>query len=95
MIGAGAVGRAYVLSMLQRGSCREIVLVNRTREPAAGVVTDMGVHQSDCGVSLSLPAVLGRSGVKRTLPPRMTDDERAGLARSAETLRGALRGLSS
>lgn len=41
VIGAGAVGRACVLSMLQRGSCREIVLVNRTRETAAGTVTDM------------------------------------------------------
>lgn len=41
VIGAGAVGRACVLSMLQRGSCREIVLVNRTRETAAGAVTDM------------------------------------------------------
>jgi L-lactate dehydrogenase len=42
VIGAGAVGRACVLSMLQRGSCREIVLVNRTRERALGAVTDMG-----------------------------------------------------
>jgi L-lactate dehydrogenase len=31
-----------MLSMLQRGSCREIVLVNRTRERALGAVTDMG-----------------------------------------------------
>jgi L-lactate dehydrogenase len=42
VIGAGAVGRACVLSMLQRGSCREIVLYNRTRETAAGTATDMG-----------------------------------------------------
>ena len=41
VIGAGAVGRACVLSMLQRGSCREIVLTNRTRERAAGAATDM------------------------------------------------------
>ncbi len=41
VIGAGAVGSACVLSMLQRGSCREIVLVNRTRERAAGAATDM------------------------------------------------------
>jgi L-lactate dehydrogenase len=40
VVGAGAVGRACVLSLLQRGSCREIVLVNRTRETAAGVITD-------------------------------------------------------
>jgi L-lactate dehydrogenase len=41
VIGAGAVGRACMFSMLQRGSCRELVLVNRTRERAAGAVTDM------------------------------------------------------
>lgn len=41
VIGAGAVGLACALSMLQRGSCREIVLVNRTRERAAGAATDM------------------------------------------------------
>ncbi len=41
VIGAGAVGRACALSLLQRGSCREIVLVNRTRERAAGAATDM------------------------------------------------------
>jgi L-lactate dehydrogenase len=60
-----------------------------------GAVFPVSVHQPDYGVSLSLPAVLGRAGVKRTLPPRMTDDERAGLGRSAETLRDALRGLRS
>lgn len=41
VIGAGAVGSVCVLSMLQRGSCREIVLVNRTRERAAGAAADM------------------------------------------------------
>jgi L-lactate dehydrogenase len=60
-----------------------------------GAVFPVSVHQPDYGVSLSVPAVLGRSGVTRTLLPRMTDAERAGLGRSAETLREALRGLSS
>jgi len=41
VIGAGAVGRACVFAMAQRGSCREIVLVNRTRKTAAGVATDL------------------------------------------------------
>src|SRR5947209_1902501 len=51
-----------------------------------GAVFPVSVYQPDYGVSLSLPSVLGRAGVKRTLPPRMTDDERAGLRRRAETL---------
>lgn len=54
-------------------------------------VFPVSAHQPSYGVSLSLPAVLGRSGVARTLPPRMTNDERARLMRSAETLRDALR----
>jgi L-lactate dehydrogenase len=41
VIGAGAVGSACVLAMAQRGSCREIVLVNRTRERAAGMAADV------------------------------------------------------
>jgi L-lactate dehydrogenase len=60
-----------------------------------GAVFPVSAHQPDYGVSLSLPAVLGRSGVEQTLSPRMTDNERVGLGRSAETLRDALRGLNS
>lgn len=48
VIGAGAVGDACVLSMLLRGSCREIVLVNRTRERAAGAATDMRYGRPLC-----------------------------------------------
>jgi L-lactate dehydrogenase len=42
VIGAGAVGAATVLSLIERGgTCREIVLVDRTPERAAGVAADM------------------------------------------------------
>jgi L-lactate dehydrogenase len=41
IIGAGAVGSACLLSMVMRGSAREIVLVNRDRKRAQGVVTDV------------------------------------------------------
>jgi L-lactate dehydrogenase len=41
VIGAGSVARACTFVMVQRGSCREIVLVNRTRRRAAGVAADM------------------------------------------------------
>jgi L-lactate dehydrogenase len=42
VIGAGAVGAATVLSLIERGgTCREIVLVDRTAERAAGVAADM------------------------------------------------------
>ncbi len=41
VIGAGAVGSACLLSMVVRGSAREIVVLNRTRKRAKAVATDM------------------------------------------------------
>ncbi len=41
-------------------------------------------------VALSLPSVVGRQGVVETFLPDMSDDEMRALARSAETLRGAV-----
>ena len=41
IVGAGAVGSACLLSLVARGSAREIVVVNRDRKRAKGVVTDL------------------------------------------------------
>lgn len=41
IVGAGQVGSACLLSVVMRGSAREIVLVNRDRKRAQGVVTDV------------------------------------------------------
>lgn len=41
IVGAGAVGSACLMSLVLRGSAREIVLVNRDRKRAKGVVTDV------------------------------------------------------
>jgi L-lactate dehydrogenase len=42
VVGAGAVGAATVLSLIERGgSCREIVIVNRDQARGVGVATDM------------------------------------------------------
>ena len=41
IVGAGAVGSACLLSLVMRGSAREIVLVNRNRKRADGVITDV------------------------------------------------------
>src|SRR5438477_13141196 len=41
IIGAGTVGAACLLSAVMRGSAREIVLVNRNRKRAEGMVTDV------------------------------------------------------
>src|SRR5690348_17055761 len=41
IVGAGAVGSACLLSMVMRGSAREIMLVNRNRKRSEGVVMDI------------------------------------------------------
>ena len=41
IIGAGAVGSACAIAMMQRGSAREIVLVDRTSARAKAVALDM------------------------------------------------------
>src|SRR5258705_13068995 len=56
VIGAGAVGSACLLSSILRGVAREIVVVNRDRNRAKAVVTDL-----QYGAALS-SAVLIRDG---------------------------------
>ena len=55
-IGAGAVGSASLLSLVMRGIACEIVVVDRNRQRAQGVVTDL-----QYGATLS-PAVLLEAG---------------------------------
>lgn len=52
-------------------------------------VFPLGSHLADYGTTLSVPTVLARRGIVRTLKPVMSDSERAALERSAETLRAA------
>ena len=56
VVGVGAVGQACAFALMLRGSAREIVLVDRASERAAGVATDMRY-----GAPLS-PAVDIRAG---------------------------------
>jgi L-lactate dehydrogenase len=56
IVGAGAVGSACFLSLVMRGSAREVVLVNRDRKRAQGVVTDV-----QYGTALS-PTITVRDG---------------------------------
>jgi L-lactate dehydrogenase len=53
-------------------------------------VIPIGCYNPTFGVTLSLPAIVGRRGVVRVLEPAMSADERQALLRSAETLRSAL-----
>jgi L-lactate dehydrogenase len=61
VVGAGAVGSACVMSLILRGSAREIVVVNRTRKRASAVVTDLRY-----GAALSPPVDI-RDGDYRDL----------------------------
>src|SRR6266446_6402495 len=42
IIGAGAVGAACAMATIMRGSASELVIVNRGRDRAKGMATDMG-----------------------------------------------------
>jgi L-lactate dehydrogenase len=53
-------------------------------------VIPIGCYNPAYGVTVSLPAIVGRRGVERILEPAMSADERKALQRSAETLRSAL-----
>jgi L-lactate dehydrogenase len=49
-------------------------------------VVSIGSHHPRYGVTFSLPSVVGAEGVLEVLEPELTDEERDGLARSAEAL---------
>jgi L-lactate dehydrogenase len=53
-------------------------------------VIPIGAYNPLYGVTLSLPAVVGRQGAVRILEPTMSADEREALLRSAATLRSTL-----
>lgn len=54
-------------------------------------VVPIGSYNARYGVTLSLPSVVGRTGVTEILEPEMTAEESEALDKSADTLRNALR----
>jgi L-lactate dehydrogenase len=50
----------------------------------------IGSYQSEFGVTLSLPSVVGHAGVLEVMQPQLSPEERSALQRSAEGLRSAL-----
>ena len=53
-------------------------------------VIPIGSYHPKYGVTLSLPSVVGQDGVAQVFEPEMSDQERQGLERSADTLRKAV-----
>jgi L-lactate dehydrogenase len=54
----------------------------------------IGSYQREVGVTLSLPSIVGRSGVTQVLQPELSAEERAGLKKSAKNLRAALQRIA-
>ena len=54
----------------------------------------IGSYQRQFGVTLSLPSIIGRTGVLKALSPDLSDEERSGLEKSADNLRKALQRVS-
>jgi L-lactate dehydrogenase len=52
-------------------------------------VVSIGFHNSQYGVTLSLPGIVGRQGCLKVLYPPLSDVERIGLEQCIETLRNA------
>jgi len=59
-----------------------------------GAVIPVGCYNPTFGVTLSLPSVIGREGVRRVLEPEMSAAEQQGLQRSSEAIKAALSHLS-
>jgi L-lactate dehydrogenase len=59
-----------------------------------GAVIPIGCYNPTFGVTLSLPSVVGREGVRRVLEPEMSAVEQQGLQRSADAIKAALSRLS-
>jgi L-lactate dehydrogenase len=58
-------------------------------------IMPVGAFNPKYGTTLSLPSVLGRTGVSRILEPEMSEAEQQGLQRSADKLRDALARLKA
>jgi L-lactate dehydrogenase len=53
-------------------------------------VIPIGSFQKQFGVTLSLPSLVGRSGVRQVLKPDLSEEEREGLKKSIDSLKKAL-----
>ena len=53
-------------------------------------VIPIGSFQKQFGVTLSLPSLVGRSGVRQVLKPDLSEEEREGLKKSVDSLKEAL-----
>ncbi len=81
----GGAGRAVGVSIME--VVRAIALDSGAVLPISAMQSGkLGIN----GVSLSLPTRVGRLGAVEIIEPKVSDDERAGLLKSAESLKSVL-----
>ncbi len=71
-------------------ACGRIVEAMTRNEHA---IFPLGCYVPEYGVTLSVPVVIGRQGLVRSLHPPMAEEERVALERSVATMRAAMHGL--
>lgn len=59
------------------------------------VLLPIGAYSEKYGTTLSLPSILGRGGIVRTLAPSLSPEEARALEKSAETLRHAVQSVAT
>ena len=80
------MGKACAMATVLRGGTRIAEIILRDEQ----VIIPIGSYQKQFGVTISLPSLLGRQGVKQVFMPSMSAEEAGALERCAEVLRSAL-----
>lgn len=70
----------YGIGNIAASICKYILNDQKTVRPVS-------FYQEDLGVSLSMPAVLGRKGIVREIKVKLDDEEQKALKRSADALK--------
>ncbi|SHI37448.1 L-lactate dehydrogenase [Pseudobutyrivibrio xylanivorans] len=77
----------YGIAMSVRRICEAIIRDEKSILPISSIQHgDFGID----GVALSMPAIVGRNGVEGSVPIRLSDDEKAALKASGDTLKQVL-----
>lgn len=76
---------AYGIGNIAASICKYILFDSRTVRP-------ISFYQEDLGCCLSMPAVIGRKGIIRSVPIELNDTEKQELEACANNLRGVIEG---
>ncbi len=77
----------YGIAMSVKRICEAIVRDEKSILPVSSIQNSEKIN----GVALSMPAIVGKHGVEGQVPIELSDEERAALQRSADTLKAVLR----